>query len=591
MVKTFKNFYIINDTAEPWSQAEMKYLLWRTASLNMKLSSFDVLCIPDTLPPDSVCLLFGEKVTGKYLDGKLKSIRGSVYPYPEGVMIPTYHPRDLATLRRTTENGDFQGSSIWGMDFKKAIRIFEHGYQPLVEDFNIYPTMSDVMSFIDEILAKDLLVAVDLETTGRDSSIDIFMIGLAISETKALCIPIYRQGGDVYWSSTEYPTIWMYVNKLFSNARQVYQNALFDVRVLLQRQIKVNLNKVEHDTMLLHHTISPALPHDLGFITSVYGQTPAWKDVLKESHYSIKGLSDVDARTYNLRDCCVLHQILPPMIEDAKEMDVYQTYLEEPMGSIPAALEQMSTGIYVDPEAVKVWSKEIKTRLRDSEAKLRVMGNLPESFNLMSQDHLRWFLFQEPLPSFETLSARLADYEPEPKQAVRCQDCNRKTWVSSVLDFLCLKCGSMTCVPQDEHTFKARRKTGTKAHLALLAEQELLNLKPLYPLKFYSKLTKSQKQATDADARLSLEVALSKRISEIDNMTRSTRVHAEEKKGFQKILEWIREYDRFSKAHKYSSTYTEFPVWPDGCIHPNVLLHGTETGRPASRGPNMLNQP
>ena len=605
MVKSFPKFSILTDHPPTygdnlhWTSSEMKYLLWRTTSLNLSIDKIKVTYLGDELVKGTVYVGFGQKVISHYLPGeKLSTVRGSVYLIEDCLFIPTYHPRDLDHMRRTTENGDFRGSSIWGMDFKKALRLHEKGYEPLKENFNIYPTLSDVITYVDEAIKQNYLLAIDLETTGRDEKAEVFMIGLAHSPTDAMCIPIYKQGKTPYWSSSEYPEVVRQVRKVFTSCRQMYQNALFDVKVLLLNRYEVNLDLVEEDTMLLHHSIIPAMKHDLGFITSVYGQTPAWKDTLKESNYSIKGLSDPEARTYNLRDCVVLHQILPPMTNDAKESGVYRAYKEEAIASIPAALEQMLTGIYVDVDKAKEWKRDIKKRLERSEKILKTSANLPEKFNLLSGDHLRWFLFQEPLEVFKDLEKKLQEYELVSQQAIRCEACDKKSWLPKDIveaddgkTYVCTKCGSITFTPQEEFQLKARSNKETKKYTALCGVQRLRELTPIYPLRFHSKVTKSHHQATDADARLSFEVVLLRRIKAIEGFAKATNDQMTEKAGLEKVLAWIQEYDKFSKFHKYHSTYTEFPTWDDGCLHCSILLHGTETGRPAARRPNLLNQP
>ena len=60
-----------------------------------------------------------------------------------------------------------------------------------------------------------------------------------------------------------------------SPAIKIAQNGLYDVQYLFKYQIPV-VNFL-HDTMLLHHSLYPALQKGLDFLGSIYANDRAWK--------------------------------------------------------------------------------------------------------------------------------------------------------------------------------------------------------------------------------------------------------------------------------------------------------------------------
>jgi hypothetical protein len=57
-----------------------------------------------------------------------------------------------------------------------------------------------------------------------------------------------------------------------------------------------------HDALLLHHAIHPELPHNLGYIVSIYGQTPYWKDGVLSRDGSLASIPDERLRL--IFACC-----------------------------------------------------------------------------------------------------------------------------------------------------------------------------------------------------------------------------------------------------------------------------------------------
>jgi len=156
---------------------------------------------------------------------------------------------------------------------------------------------------------------------------------------------------------------------------------------------------------VLHHVIDPELPHNLGFITSCFGCTPYWKEDFKERKGTIFDMDQIEMRKYNLRDCVVLHQIIPPMLEVLEKYgpETKKLYLEERLPLIEAVVEMHNNGVLLSKPKLRLWKKEVAEKLADIEEKIRILADLPDSFSLGSGDHLRWLLYGIKPKSFDKL--------------------------------------------------------------------------------------------------------------------------------------------------------------------------------------------
>lgn len=72
-------------------------------------------------------------------------------------------------------------------------------------------------------------------------------------------------------------------------------------------------------------------------------------------------------------------------------------------------------------------------------------------------------------------------------------------------------------------------------------------------------------------------------------MTNKEKAEAlkKERDSLIQLRDFIMEYNNFAATGKLLSTYTHYPTWPDGRVHPSMVISGTSTGRLACRGPNL----
>ena len=477
------------------------------------------------------------------IEGGITKKRGSVYEITRGersaFVIPTFHPSFINRMRWGKADARKDLEWTWISDIAKAKTIARDGWNPPEERFELNPSRERV----EEVLSRrGELVSVDIETTGLNPvSGRVVVIGFGFSESEAVVTPFLKQGGGSYWRPLEEVDIIHELNTFFASNRLVFHNALFDVRFLQGAGFTIPWSSVAHDTMLLHHVVAPEMPHGLDFVVSMYGATPYWKEDFRKREGKILELDDKVLRTYNARDCVVLHQILGPLLADAESLSVLGVYREESLALLPVIASMMDTGIRVDKKRLSEWRRHLEGEYHVLERTLRSAG-LPSAFNLSSDEDLRWFLYGVAPAKFKRLDA---------------------------LD---------------------KKRAGTKIHTELTALATIRDsTKPIYLLRGHKgRRTDTGKVAVNKAGLLSLTLGLNNRLAEVERLKVP---RPDETDSIKRLLEWLTTFDEWSGIEKLISTYTEYPIADDGHLHSQFLIHGTATGRLSSRDPNLMNQP
>lgn len=471
----------------------------------------------------------------------VSKLRGSVLQGKGVLYLPTYHPAFL--LR-----GMQKEIPTFIADLAKAKTLSGRTYVPPKEDFNLSPTLGDVEDFVKRACKKSSLIAVDIETTGlRPDASEIFVVGLADSGEHAISIPFFEKDYKPYWHNGDLREARKLLARLLATCPTIYQNALFDVMHLRYHGFEVL--HVEHDVLLAHHAIHPELPHNLGYIVSVYGQTPFWKDTVAMRDGRLGSLDNDVLRTYNLRDAVVLHQVLPGLLEDLDTTGTAHIYKNISMPLVNVICAMQLKGIALDQDALRKWKRKLTRELEKSETSLRESFHLPDGFMLSSGDHLRLLLYGHLAPQFVKASEALANYDkPKPKR----HDTKKYTELVSTV-----------------HVAQATKTLWCPSNV---------------------KTTASGKLSTDEEALLRLQIAANNRLQLIEKFSRKDK-YTDERKLLVKTLDFIEGFRSFQETSKLLSTYSSFPVWSDGRVHSNFRIHGTKTGRLASSEPNAQNLP
>ena len=471
------------------------------------------------------------------IEGSIHKVRGSVY---ETVIagkhfwsIPTFHPSFII-------RGEWAEEPTCINDIDKAVKIAANGYIPPKENFLLFPTVRDIEARAKDILRTKPLLGVDTETTALSYlDAEIFVMSLALSGEEAFSIPFYSQHYIPYWKNGDLARVKNCLYEILLKCPTMYQNAPFDVSVLEANGFKIG--NIAHDVLLIHHSIHPELPHNLGYIVSIYGATPFWKDI-KLKFPRMRNTPDIELRTYNCRDSVVLHQILGPLLQDLKETGTEHIYYDYSLKLIRPTLEMTYNGMELDRTRLRKFKKSLETELADSEAKIKALGKLPDEFSLQSPHHLSYWFYGELPRSMEKWLEEYHSYDVE----------------------------------------GCKKKKNTKKYLELKSKVELYDkIVPLVRSKSAVKRNKTG-YAKDEKVLLLSRLAANTEIEMISKFRRPTIEHKKRLEELIKLRESLLLFQKRQEIAKMLSTYTEYRTGPDGRVHPLFKIFGTSTGRLAS---------
>jgi uracil-DNA glycosylase family 4 len=489
--------------------------------------------------------------------------RGSVYDGRKlpinvvGPVVPTYHPSYIM-------RGQLKEEPTWVADFEKIKKISKSGWKPPKEDFILYPSAQETLAFLSECTKKRSVLAVDIETTGLNPLYaKIICIGIAVDGERAISIPFLYNKAEQFFTAKEYTRVFSALRRAFKVCPTIFQNALFDVRHLQYHGIEVG-NIVE-DVLLAHHAYHPELPHNLGYIVSIYGTTPYWKSEVLGRDWKLDNL-DKDFFVYNLRDSVVLHQVLPELLSDLKEAGTEDTYRKYSLPLIAPVMEMIDTGLPIDRKKLKTWTSSLRRKFSKIETELNELLHLPDGFNIGSDIDLRLLLYGEVHNKF-----------------VRAK--KEKDEIDSAMAEAKLK------HKKEPKTKKPKDRTTTKKYAELERVCRVANTKVLYQPKHTIKRTESGMSSVNEESLENIIKAANNRRAEIASLKRRTGKHELEEKQIEKLVKAVGLLLRYREVSKLLSTYSSYPIGPDGRVHGRYVIHGTATGRLASREPNCQNIP
>lgn len=265
-------------------------------------------------------------------------------------MVPTLHP---AFYMR----GEWRYRPIVEFDLRRAYELsLQDNYKPPKRTFFIEPTFSEAIDWMGE-LEKSSTISFDIETFWPHW---IACIAFSDDEKRAFCIPIMKTNRQHYWDNVrEEGEIWKAIQRVLANpkARYVSQNGLFDCWHLWRHGIETPYMNKGFDTLYAHRLIAPDLPHDLGFLTSIYTEEPYYKD--ESGNWKQIRVPDRQFWIYNCKDAAVTLEVAKAEQQDMEEADLLEHYIENEQTQFDALLNMRKGGVRVDRQRLA----EVRSRL------------------------------------------------------------------------------------------------------------------------------------------------------------------------------------------------------------------------------------
>lgn len=314
-----------------------------------------ILCLGNA----GLSTLFGWEGVNKY--------RGSVYDYKGKRTLISLNP--AAVLREPKDEIVFRLDMA---RFGNVIRGDHHEHEVRAI---INPTFTEAVAYIDKMIADQKPVSYDIETISNETACH----GIGNDPHEAMCINL-RTRYENHYTLEEEAILLNKLQEMFDKCEIVAQNGNFDAHWV---GYKDHLDlKIAHDTMLMHHTLYPTLPHNLGFITSQYTTHPYYKDEI--SSYREGGDID-DFWRYNCKDVAITLAAFYKLREELKQQKLHDFYYNHVQRLDKYLVQTTVDGLLTDPVVKGEVAAKIKADIEKISIDLIEMAReelkLPDAYN------------------------------------------------------------------------------------------------------------------------------------------------------------------------------------------------------------------
>ena len=335
-------------------------------------------------------------LTGKF---GIKSWRSSILKYTTSkghscYVIPTYTPGYIYAV--------WKDRQVCVHDYRKAAKLASADSTATEPEytFEIEPSFSTVARCLDNLFLKahrgKTPLSVDVETRGGH----LACVGIAWSETEAICIPFMRASFEPhnvhYFLEEEESFISYKLYKLLThpNVEVIGQNFIYDAQYFYRWLFFIP--NFTRDTMLAQHSIFSTMPKGLDFLSSMYASWHVyWKD---ESKNWDPKLGERQLWIYNCKDCCITFEI--DKVEQSM-IDGFTTTSWPKLRSISdfqqsmfwPVLESMNRGIRVNNASKTRLSSELAVAIEARNERLtQILGH---PINIKSPKQMQDLFYRE----------------------------------------------------------------------------------------------------------------------------------------------------------------------------------------------------
>lgn len=285
-------------------------------------------------------------------------------------MVPTYHPAFY-------QRGEWRFKPVVEFDLMRAVEQSKfHEIRRPERTYYINPTFPEALEWLGKFIGAHRL-SYDIETFRPGV---ISCIALASEKTEAYCIPFCYGNRHAYWSIEQETVIWKLLQRVLNQPTCSYiaQNGLFDSWHLWRHGIEMDfVGRRGFDSMYAHRMLMPGMPHDLGFLTSIYTEEPYYKDESGDWKSEIR-VPDEQFWIYNAKDSAVTIEVADQIISDMKESNQFDYYTKYVQPQWDVFMDMRKGGIRIDTERLKDTRASMAAELSQLEEQLKEkLGWLP----------------------------------------------------------------------------------------------------------------------------------------------------------------------------------------------------------------------
>jgi DNA polymerase I-like protein with 3'-5' exonuclease and polymerase domains/uracil-DNA glycosylase len=287
-------------------------------------------------------------------------LRGTLQELPNQRILATLHPSHVQRQKRWR--------SVFHADVAKAFRYFKGQLKWVEPNLFVRPSPAQLRAYLFSDFARNGFTVCDVETAAKtfdnkgnpifDGMTDILRcIGFCQSDGQhSVVVPWLSVDGITrFYTESEYTELRQITVEFMESEKflKVGHNAGYYDRLVVESTFFCKIRNLT-DTLMLHHCIASEHPHSLGFLASLYTDSPSWK----EAHTATQAQSDKELYLYNGRDCAINSRIYAPLVQAASAIRMNERLhpslrtlheVEHGMQEVCTGLHRV--GLYVDQKA------------------------------------------------------------------------------------------------------------------------------------------------------------------------------------------------------------------------------------------------
>ena len=300
-------------------------------------------------------------------------------------VMPCLHPAQVMREKRWTH--------VFRSDVSKAIKWFTSGLDWVPPKVVYNPSAAELKAFLNREAIT--YYTYDVETDDIEClTARIRCIAIGVPKYVHVVGILSVNGHGRFYTPDEEVRVKEVLKDFFIDRRYLKagHNAGYYDRIIVQKWLGVTPEPLI-DTMLVHRLVESELPHNLGFVGSLYTSAPSWKTDREGRKKAYGSETDFELHEYCAYDVAVTAEILPPLLDKVKFRD--QQRLIRCDHKLQEVCADMHTlGMRVDQNRRKTAEKSLMKEISERRIKIReITGN--EKLNPGSTVQLRDLFFDK----------------------------------------------------------------------------------------------------------------------------------------------------------------------------------------------------
>lgn len=167
-------------------------------------------------------------------------------------------------------------------------------------------------------------------------------------------------------------------------------NAGYYDKIVMKERLGIDVTPLL-DSMIIHRLVESELPHNLGFVGSLYTEAPSWKTDRDGRKKAYGSETDKELHEYCAYDVAVTAAVIPPLLKRTKERN------QNPLVSCDHDLQRIcsemhTAGMYVDQRKRAKYERTLLKQITKRRDEIRSLAEL-ENFNPASTLQLRELIY------------------------------------------------------------------------------------------------------------------------------------------------------------------------------------------------------